>query len=162
MVESGKIICYHEITEKGADMFFGTHRLSLDDKNRMRLPAKFRAKIGNDFVLCLGTDGCLFVMSEEQFEQFISKIENVPLSSHEKQDAIRAITSRVYIPEEDAQGRFILPAELKKAISINKKVVFMGVRNRIEIWSEELYEKKFLNEDNNIDKAVDALAEYGF
>ncbi len=147
---------------KGVSMFFGTHRISLDDKNRMRLPAKFRTKIGDDFVLCLGTDGCLFVMSESQFEQFISKIEDVPLSSHESQDAIRAITSRVYIPEEDAQGRFILPADLKKATSINKKVVFMGVRNRIEIWSEELYNKKFANEDNSIDKAIDTLSAYGF
>lgn len=143
-------------------MFFGTHRLSLDDKNRMRLPAKFRAKIGDDFVLSLGTDGCLFVMSEKEFEAFINKIENVPLSAHEKQNAIRAITSRVYMPEEDAQGRFILPAELKKATGINKKVVFMGVRNRIEIWSEELYDEKFLNDNNSIDKAVDALSDFGY
>lgn len=143
-------------------MFFGTHKLSLDDKNRMRLPAKFRAKIGDDFVLSLGTDGCLFVMSENEFDAFISKIDNVPLSSHQKQNAIRAITSRVYIPEEDSQGRFVLPAELKKAASISKKVVFMGVRNRIEVWSEEQYEQRFLDDNNSIDKAIDALQDYGF
>ena len=50
---------------------FRHYRLSLDDKNRMRLPAKFRAKIGDDFVLCQGTDGCLFVMSHNEFENFI-------------------------------------------------------------------------------------------
>ncbi|MDD4315841.1 MAG: division/cell wall cluster transcriptional repressor MraZ [Clostridia bacterium] len=143
-------------------MFFGTHSLSLDDKNRMRLPAKFRAKIGNDFVLCLGTDGCLFVMSEQEFETFISKIDSVPLSSREKQNAIRAITSRVYIPEEDAQGRFVLPAELKKAAGINKRVVFMGVRSRIEIWSGESYDDRFGKELTSIDSAVDALKEFGF
>lgn len=143
-------------------MFFGTHNLSLDDKNRMRLPAKFRAKIGDDFVLCLGTDGCLFVMSEKEFEAFISKIDSVPLSAHEKQNAIRAITSRVFIPEEDAQGRFVLPSELKKAAVINKKIVFMGVRNRIEIWSAEAYDERFGNETKSIDAAVDALKEFGF
>lgn len=150
------------ISHKEYTMFFGTHRLSLDDKNRMRLPAKFRAKMGDDFVLFLGTDGCLFVMSEEEFENFIKKIENVPLSAHDKQNAIRAITGRVYIPEEDAQGRFILPSELKKAANINKKVVFMGVRNRIEIWSEEIYDAKFSLSENTMDAAIDALKEYGF
>lgn len=143
-------------------MFFGTHKISLDDKNRIRLPAKFRAKIGDDFVLSLGTDGCLFVMGEQEFENFINKIENVPLSQHEKQNAIRAITSRIYIPEEDNQGRFILPQELKKIAKINKKVIFMGVRNRIEIWSEELYNDKFIKDFDSIDSAVDALQEYGF
>lgn len=143
-------------------MFFGTHRLSLDDKNRMRLPSKFRAKIGDDFVLCQGTDGCLFVMSEPEFETFINKIDNVPLSNHEKQNAIRAITSRVYLPEEDAQGRFVLPQELKRTSSINKKLVFMGVRNRIEIWGEEKYEQLFQNDENSIDNAIDALQEFGF
>lgn len=147
---------------KGGLMFFGTHRLSLDDKNRMRLPAKFRAKIGDDFVLCQGTDGCLFVMSEPEFENFINKIDNIPLSAHEKQDAVRAITSKVYLPEEDAQGRFILPQELKKSAAINKKLVFMGVRNRIEIWNEELYEEKFQNDQSNIDTAIDSLKDYGF
>ncbi|HHU43160.1 MAG: division/cell wall cluster transcriptional repressor MraZ [Bacillota bacterium] len=143
-------------------MFFGTHRLSLDDKNRMRLPAKFRAKIGDDFVLCQGTDGCLFVMSHNEFENFISKIDNVPLSEHEKQNAIRAITSRVYVPEEDSQGRFILPSELKRAAGIEKKVVFMGVRNRIEIWSEEYYHERFEKGFESIDQAIDSLREYGF
>ena len=142
-------------------MFFGTHKLSLDDKNRMRLPAKFRAKIGNDFVLCLGTDGCLFVMSEEEFSNFISKIENVPLSSHDKQNAIRAITSKIFTPEEDNQGRFILPSELKRIVKINKKVVFMGVMNRIEIWSEELYNEKFGIASSSIDDSIDSLKEYG-
>lgn len=153
-------MCYDNHKEK--DMFFGTHNLSLDDKNRMRLPAKFRAKIGNDFVLCLGTDGCLFVMSETEFEAFISKIDSVPLSAHEKQNAIRAITSRVFIPEEDAQGRFVLPSELKKAAAINKKIVFMGVRTRIEIWGAEAYEERFGSEAKSIDAAVDALKEFGF
>jgi MraZ protein len=143
-------------------MFFGTHHLSLDDKNRMRLPAKFRAKIGDDFVLFLGTDGCLFVMSEQEFENFISKIDAVPLSAHDKQDAIRAITSRVFIPEEDAQGRFVLPAELKKAADIDKKITFMGVRNRIEIWSSQVYDNKFGGSAASIDNAVDALKEFGF
>lgn len=124
--------------------FFGVHKLVLDEKNRMRIPNKFRAKLNDNYIICGGTGGCLFVLGEEEFNAlFTDKLNELKLSEEEKQDALRALSSTMQVPEEDAQGRFVLQSNLKSFASINKKLVFVGVLNRIEIWSEEAYEAKW-------------------
>jgi MraZ protein len=39
------------------------------------------------------------------------------------------------------EGRFLLPQHLKKHAQIQKEVVFRGVGDRIELWSQESYER---------------------
>ena len=48
--------------------------------------------------------------------------------------------------EFDKQGRVVLPGYLKEYSSIMKDVVLVGVVNRIEIWSQELWDK-FINDN---------------
>lgn len=142
-------------------MFYGTCRATLDEKNRLRIPKNFRMKLGEDFMLCAGTGGSIFVLTEKEFEAMLSSVEDVAISSLEKQDALRKIMSRLYKPEEDAQFRFILPSELKKHSKIKKKVVLLGMMNRIEIWAEEVYEEKYLSDSVDIDEAFKALSDAG-
>jgi MraZ protein len=138
--------------------FFGVHRLALDDKSRMRIPNKFRAKLSDNYFLCGGTDGCLFVLGEEEFNSlFTQKLSELKLNEDEKQSALRSLASTMQVPEEDAQGRFILQNNLKAYAGISKKVVFVGVLNRIEIWSEEVYEAKFGQAKADINSVVKLL-----
>ncbi|NLL56151.1 MAG: division/cell wall cluster transcriptional repressor MraZ [Clostridiales bacterium] len=138
--------------------FFGVHRIALDDKNRMRIPNKFRAKLSDNFIICGGTDGCLFVLGEQEFNAlFTDKLNDLKLNEEEKQDALRALASTMQVPEEDAQGRFILQNNLKSYANINKKMVFVGVLNRIEIWSEEAYEARWGQNKLDINSVVKLL-----
>ena len=66
-------------------------------------------------------------------------------------------SSTVFTPEEDAQGRFILPAKLREYAKINKKMVFLGAMNRVEIWSEEKYDEVYGIDKLDINGAVRAL-----
>lgn len=141
-------------------MFYGTIKATLDDKNRLRIPVRFREKLGEKFLITAGTGGCLFVMSEPAMEELLTTMAKVPLSAHAQQDAVRKITSKMSQPEEDSQFRFILPQDLRAYSGINKKVVFLGVMNRIEIWSEDAFEEKYCGKES-IDDAVSSLAEYG-
>ena len=93
--------------------------------------------------------------------KILSKIDNVPLSEHEKQNAIRAITSRYMCLKRIVKAGLFFRRSLRAA-GIEKKVVFMGVRNRIEIWSEEYYHERFEKGFESIDQAIDSLREYGF
>lgn len=138
--------------------YFGEYRLSLDDKSRMRVPNKLRAMLDKEYAICAGTDNCLFLMTLKQFNDlFVEVAEDTPFSKTAKQEALRKISSTVIIPEEDAQGRFVLPQKLRSYAGINKKLVFLGAMNRIEIWSEEKYEQKYALDKLNIDDVVKEL-----
>ena len=45
----------------------------------------------------------------------------------------------IFSAEEDAQGRVVLPAPLKKMAGITKDIVTLGRGKRLEIWAAEKY-----------------------
>ena len=47
--------------------------------------------------------------------------------------------SSIFSAEEDAQGRVVLPAMLKKMAGIQKDIVTVGRGKRLEIWAAEKY-----------------------
>ena len=49
-------------------MLLGEHDHTLDDKNRLTLPAKLREELGDEVVITRGLDGCLSVYSKAAFD----------------------------------------------------------------------------------------------
>ena len=129
-------------------IFCGEHELSLDDKGRMRIPNKLRMQLHDmdkdGFVIYAGTEGCLFIMPQNTFEErYLSRLQSAQISDTETQEAYRFLMSTIQTPVEDDQGRFVLSPKLKRVADIKKKVVFLGMMNRIEIWSKEVYEERY-------------------
>ncbi len=142
-------------------MLFGEYHHTLDEKNRMRLPAKLKAKLGSDYVITKGSNGCLFVFSKEEMEKTIyEKLKSLPISDLKAQKSVRSMFSSGYEVEEDNQGRFLLPAYLKDFASISKNVVTIGVGNRVEIWDEDAW-NKYNNDTESFDKILTELSQYG-
>lgn len=141
-------------------MFIGSYRHMLDQKNRFRIPSKFKAELGEGFVITKGTENCLFVFSKAELENNImEKINNISLFDSEAQKPLRLILSSAFEAEEDNQGRILLPSELKKHADIAKNIVLVGVGRRFEIWSEERWNEYSSNV--NFDEAVKELKKSG-
>ena len=138
-------------------MLIGTYRHAVDAKKRMRMPSKFKAALGSDFVVTKGTGENLFVFSREEFNTIYEKLTAIPLFDDEAQKPVRKFLSSAFEAEEDNQGRFLLSKELILHAKINKNIVFVGVGNRVEIWAEELWEKE--NSDSEADFKI--LAKFG-
>jgi MraZ protein len=142
-------------------LYFGEYRLVLDDKGRMRIPNKLKNQLGGEEIpvtICAGTENTLFLMTDKEFREWIGDIADAtPYNDFDKQNALRMFSSTVFYPEQDPQGRFVLPQKLKEYARINKRVVFLGTMNRIEIWSEEAYDERFGLNKLNINSAVTAL-----
>ena len=130
-------------------MLIGTYRHSVDAKKRMRMPSKFKAELGSNFVITKGNSGNLFVFSNEQFSALYEKMVNLPLFDEEAQKPIRKFLSSAFEAEEDNQGRVLLPKELVKHAGIEKNMVFVGVGNRVEIWAEEAWDKIDSDDEDN-------------
>lgn len=141
-------------------MLIGEYRHSLDDKNRMRIPAKLRNQLGSDYVIMKGTNGCLFVFSQKEIEETLNaKLKDLPLGDLQAQKSIRALFSSGYTVDEDSQGRFVLPTYLKEFANIKKNIVSVGVGNRVELWDEESWDS--YNDGVNIDDVIGDLTKYG-
>jgi len=140
-------------------VFLGSYEHTVDSKNRLRLPKKFKRDFLGEVVLTKGNDACLFVLPKENFDDVFKKAENMPLFDSKAQKPLRLLFSSASVLEEDNQGRFLLPQSLKVYAGIEKEVVFVGVGSRIELWSKESWEK--YSNGANFDETLKALGEYG-
>ena len=141
-------------------MFFGEFNHQTDEKGRLRIPAKLKTALKGEFIVTKGTNNCLFVFDKSYFEnQFLNKLMEVPTFDLEAQKPIRALLSSSFEVAEDAHGRFLLPLALKEFASISKNVVFVGVGNRIEIWSEENW-KTYMQAEKSFDEVASSLGKY--
>ncbi len=123
-------------------MFKGLFEHQLDDKNRLRIPSKFKKELTGEngerkYSFFRGLHNCICVMADEDLDDMIGSIAEEAIS--ESSQASTMFFSSIHSAEEDAQGRVVLPTLLKKIAGIQKDVVTLGKGNRLEIWSAERY-----------------------
>ena len=132
-------------------MFMGEYSHTIDAKGRMIIPAKFREELGDEFVLTKGLDGCLFVLSAEEWNALQKKITAMPISK--ARSLQRFFFAGAAEVEPDKQGRILLPQQLREYAGLEKDVTFIGTSSRAEIWSSEKWA------DFNSSLTQDSIAE---
>jgi len=128
-------------------MFYGEYEASLDAKNRVAFPAPFRNRLEpaerERLVLTPMPDGCiaLYTLAEwQRLEREVAEASGTVLGTAQARDFERALYSRAADVDIDKQGRILLPERLRKEGGLRKDVVFVGVRNRVEIWDRARWE----------------------
>lgn len=141
-------------------MLIGTYYHQLDQKNRFRIPAKLKEKLGGDLILTIGSGGALELFSSEELNaSVLSKTTNISLFDETAQKSLRILLSSAHELEADNQGRYLLPQSLKTHANILKNIVIIGVGNRLEIWAEEKW--KEYTQDLDTEKELKELKNYG-
>ena len=141
-------------------MLIGTYYHQLDQKNRFRIPAKFKQILGDNIVITRGNGNQLFLFSSDELKRLvIDKTETISLFDEVGQRSVRLLLSSAFELEQDNQGRSLLPATLKKLASINKDIVSVGVGTRVELWSAEEWEK--YSSGTSVDEEISKLKDYG-
>jgi MraZ protein len=143
------------------NMFIGEYSLSMDDKGRMAVPAKFRAILGSGAVLTRGLDKSLFLYPKEQWEEIAKKLASLPISQANSRAFARLMLAGAWDIEIDKQGRMMVPDYLRKFASITKKVVVAGLYDRLEIWNEEDWQAYKTNAERESSTIAEALGELG-
>lgn len=133
-------------------MFYGRYNYQIDDKGRMRLPAKFRGELGGCFFCLKGYDNTVCICSKARFENMCEKYQKAAEESVEAQRALVEFVSTAFEVSEDSQGRFKLPQNLKEYANLEKEIVIKGVIQRIEVWSKKA------DEERETDKNLNELA----
>ncbi len=123
-------------------MFKGVFEHQLDDKNRLRIPSKFKKELTGEhgektYSFFRGMNNCICVMADELLDETISVLAEEGIS--ESSEASTLFFGNIFSAEEDAQGRVVLPTVLKKMAGITKNIITLGKGKRLEIWSAERY-----------------------
>lgn len=140
-------------------MFMGEYSHTIDAKGRLIVPSKFREQLGNEFVVTKGLDRCLFVYSHQEWEKIVESFNSKPLTSKDARKFMRFFFAGAVSCEVDKQGRILIPTPLRTYAGLEKDVVTIGVLNRAEIWSKELYEAS--SDYDDMDEVAEHMAELG-
>ncbi|MCF7974237.1 MAG: hypothetical protein K9N55_10510 [Phycisphaerae bacterium] len=124
----------------------GEYQHVVDVKGRVLVSNKLRAQIdadthGSNFYLVLGANGILCLYPERYFERIASAMAPDAGAADEAVAFERisfAFASRV---ELDSQGRLLLNDRLRKRAGLKAQITLIGVRDHIELWNEEDWER---------------------
>lgn len=142
-------------------MFIGEYNHSLDPKNRVSIPAKFREELGENFVVTKGLDSCLFVYSMNEWKVVEEKLKSLPMTNKDARAFVRFFFAGASECEVDKQGRTLIPSNLKEYAAIDKDVVIIGVSTRIEIWSLEQWNKFNNDADISYEDVAEKMSQLG-
>lgn len=118
-------------------MFIGEYEATIDEKARVAIPTKFRASLEGKVVITRGLDNSLFLYPSAGWKVMAEKLASLPISTANTRAFSRLMLAGAMECELDKQGRIVLPAYLKEFAGMQKRVVFAGLYNRIELWSED-------------------------
>ena len=138
-------------------MFMGEYHHNLDSKGRLIIPAKFRDQIGDEIIFTRGMEGCIFGYPQAEWQKIEAKLAKLPLTQRSARKFTRLFYSGAMETEFDKQGRVNLTATLKEHADLIKECVTVGVSNRIEIWSEDRWQKFADEADDNYDDIAEDL-----
>ncbi len=120
-------------------MFIGEYYHSVDDKGRLAVPVKFRAAFSGGAVVTRGLDNCLIVYTPSEWAKLADKWANLPLSQANTRAFSRLMLAGAMDVTLDKQGRIMVPDYLRRYGSLDKKVVWAGLYNRLELWDENAW-----------------------
>lgn len=136
-------------------MFIGEYIHTIDEKNRLSLPAKFRTQLGKKIVITPGLDGCIFGFTLDAWKKISTRLAESSLLQADTRSFNRFMFGGAVEVEVDSIGRILVPDFLKDRAGLKNKVAVIGVQDRVEIWSE----KAWLEYKTVVEKQAEQLAE---
>lgn len=123
-------------------MLLGNYLAKLDlQKGRTSLPSKFRSILGKKIIVTLGFENTLMIIGLNSWEKVVGGIVNQPFVAGAARDTDRFLLGSAFEAELDSQGRFIIPQTLRTQTKLTEDIFFVGVGNRVEVWSKEAWER---------------------
>jgi MraZ protein len=121
--------------------FHGTFEHTLDAKNRLTVPAKFRAALAGRVFLVKGVDRCLSVYPEETYSAMTEQaLSGLNPFSPQARDLKRMLYGNAVDAELDSAGRVMLPPKHMEHAGISREVVITGAGECLELWDRATWQ----------------------
>ena len=140
-------------------MLIGHYQTKASVKGRVALPNKLKKALGNSLIITAGYEKSLMIVAQKDWQSVVGEVTNRQLTLNPARATDRFLLGSAFEVDLDTQGRFIIPQYLRKYAQITEEVVFIGVGNRVELWSQDRWTNYEQYLEKNITKLGEKLSE---
>ena len=145
-------------------MFYGEYLHTLDKKNRLIIPSRFRDVIAEmcieKFYVTRGLDECLFMFAESEWKAQENKFKAMPFTKREVRKFKRLFFSGAVEVIPDKQWRILIPDYLREYAKLSKNIMVIGISNRIEIWDRGKWQDFYKSSKQDYEEISERLIEF--
>ena len=128
-------------------ILYGEHDLTIDDKNRLLVPADVRKLMnserdGDAFFLVIGVNRKPWLYPEKYYETMVGQVPSDITPDKDllsRDQLLFGMASRL---EWDKQGRVLVPDKTLKRTGLGRDVTLIGVRDHLELWNRTDWEQR--------------------
>jgi MraZ protein len=138
---------WEKVEESGAVvpsslLFLGEFEHSIDDKNRLAVPARFRAALEDGLVMTRGVDRCLVIWDTQSWHAQAERVRGLNAWQADARRMQRHFFSGAVPAQPDKLGRVVIPQFLRAYAQLETDVVVVGLADRIEVWSRPEWQRE--------------------
>ncbi len=126
-------------------MYRGSSAITLDSKNRITIPTRYREEL---FADCQGKmictvdiqHPCLLLYPLAEWEEIEFKLCNLSSMNPQERLLQQVIMGNATDCDMDKNGRLLISAPLRNHACLEKNVMLVGQLKKFELWSEEAWQ----------------------
>ena len=122
-------------------MFRGGTPISLDNKGRLAVPAKYREGLmsfcAGHLVVTADPSRCRLVYPQPAWEPLEQKLNSLSSFNPQIRSLQRLLVGNASDVEMDGAGRILVPPLLRQFAGLSKDVVLVGQGAKFELWDDE-------------------------
>lgn len=127
-------------------MFRGVANLSLDNKGRLAVPAKYRdvllSRCEGRLIITADPSKCLLIYPRPEWEPIEQKLNSLSSFNPQIRSLQRLLVGNATDAEMDGVGRILVPSPLRQFAGIEKATVLVGQGNKFELWEEGSWQRQ--------------------
>jgi MraZ protein len=127
-------------------MFRGANKLTLDTKGRLVMPTRYREllneRCAGRLVVTVDHDECLLIYPRPDWEEKERVLMSLPTFNPKARRLQRLMVGHATDVELDAQGRMLLPPQLREFAHLTRETMLVGQGWRFELWDEARWNQR--------------------
>jgi MraZ protein len=125
-------------------MFRGANAINLDTKGRLTVPTRYRQSLMDDCqgqLVCTvdNRQSCLLLYPLPEWDIIEEKLSKFSTMNPDERRIQRLLIGYATDVEMDKSGRVLVAPTLRQYANLDKEIMLVGQRNRIEIWSQSTW-----------------------
>ena len=116
----------------------------------------------HEFVINRGFEKCLMIYPKDAWDRIVQVVDELNIYDKTKREFIRYFYRGAQRVELDSADRLLIKERLLKYAQIDKEVILSALKDRVEVWDKENYERMLEEEpDEFSDLAQEVLGNEG-
>jgi len=138
--------------------FRGQYEHSLDTKDRVTVPARFRAALSEGIVLVAGLDPCIELYTPSGYEEFSQRfLADLNRLGRKGRMMYRRFNASAQDESLDSAGRVRIAKHLIEHASLDGPCMVVGVADHLEIWNPTQWSEHYSELDEHAERMAEEL-----